>query len=266
MLDIMYIYICISKYVYVYFEGLDKKPRDADILCPDTHGRRRAKLTQRFEQRRLVCSFSRNRAPISRTRGWKSSPGFRQNLSAGNRCPIWGRSWGESSLQPFGCKLVRLQLGQISGGQHGHTSSFAAWPSPPGPRPDQIQNPKSKLQTARLDFGILDFGFWILDFGFWISDFGFWISDFGFWILDFGGFWILDFGFWILDFGFWISDFGFWISDFGFWIFGLLPTVWILHKISTSHADSGRRILGSLPRPRDVMTCTSPCLRYLGAG
>ena len=24
MLDIMYTYICISKYVYVYFEGLDK--------------------------------------------------------------------------------------------------------------------------------------------------------------------------------------------------------------------------------------------------
>ena len=54
------------------------------------------------------------------------------------------------------------------GGQHGHTSLFATWPSPPVPaRP----NPKSKLQTARLDFGF--FGFRILDFGFWISDFGF---------------------------------------------------------------------------------------------
>ena len=49
------------------------------------------------------------------------------------------------------------------------------------------------------------------------------------------------FGFWILDFGFWFLDFGFRILDFG-----LLPTVWILHKISTSHADSGRRI--SWPR------------------
>ena len=134
---------------------------------------------------------------------------------AGNRAPVSGktppRSWGESSLQPFGCKLVCLQLGQIQVAStaihlhllHGHR---------PRSRPDQIQNPKSKLQTARLDFG-----FWILDFGFWISDFGFWILDFGFRILDFG-FWILDFGFWILDFGFWILDFGFWISDFGFWI------------------------------------------------
>ena len=139
--------------------------------------------------------------------------------------PNLGRSWGESSLQPFGCKLVRLQLGQIQVAStarhlhllHGHR---------PRSRPDQIQNPKSKLQTARLDFG-----FWISDFGFWI--FNFWILDFGFWILDFvwislvfvlfvaapnGPVWILDLGFWISDFGFWILDFGFWISDFGFWI------------------------------------------------
>ena len=124
----------------------------------------------------------------------------------------------------------------------------------------------SKRPVWILDFGfrILDFGFWILDFGFWILDFGFRILDFGFWISDFG-FWISDFGFWILDqfslrpfcggpkrprldFGFWISDFGFWILDFGFWIldFGLglgsIDTVWILHKIFASHADSGRRI------------------------
>ena len=131
----------------------------------------------------------------------------------------------------------------------------------------------SKRPVWILDFGfrILDFGFRILDFGFWISDFGFWILDFGFWILDFGfrildfGFRILDFGFWIslvfvlfvaapndpvwiLDFGFRILDFGFWILDFGFRIldFGLglgsIDTVWILHKIFASHADSGRRI------------------------
>ena len=149
-------------------------------------------------------------------------------------------------------------------------SSFATWPSPPVPAQP---NPKSKIQTPNGPFGfwILDFGFRILDFGFWISDFGFWILDFGFWILDFGfwildfGFRILDFGFWVLDqfslrsfcggpkrprldFGFWISDFGFWILDFGFWILdfglglGLLRSVWILHKIFPSHADSGRRI------------------------
>ena len=162
--------------------------------------------------------------------------------------PNLGRSWGESSLQPFGCKLVRLQLGQIQVASaaihlhllHGHRPR--SWP-------DQIQNPNSKRPVW-----ILDFGFRILDFGFWTLDF-----DFGFWILDqFSlrsfcggpkrprldfGFWISDFGFWIWDFGFWISDFGIWILDFGFWIldFGLLPTVWILHKIFPCHADSGRR-------------------------
>ena len=152
--------------------------------------------------------------------------------------PNLGRSWGESSLQPFGCKLVRLQLGQIQVAStaihlhllHGHR---------PRSRPDQ--NPKSKIQTPNGPFGvwILDFGFWILDFGFRILDFGFWISDFGFWILyqfslrSFCGGPKrprLDFGFRILDFGFRILD------------FGLLPIVWVLHKIFPSHADSGRRI------------------------
>ena len=120
-------------------------------------------------------------------------------------------------------------------------------------RPDQIQNPKSKLQTGRLDFG-----FWILEFGVWILEFGFWSLEFGFWIWDFG-FWILDLGFWILEFGFWILDqfslrsfcggpkrrrldFGVWILDFGFGL-GLPNIVWILHKIFPCHADSGRRIL-----------------------
>ena len=191
--------------------------------------------------REVNPNFSGNWAPISRTRGWKSSPDFRQNPSAGNRCPIWAARGGNRALQPFGCKLVRLQLGQIQVAStpihlhllHGHR---------PRPRPDQIQNPNSKRPVWILDFGfwILDFGFWISDFGFWILDFGFWISDFGFWISDFGfrisdqfslrsfrggpkrprldfGFWISDFGFWILDFGFWILDFGFRILDFGFW-------------------------------------------------
>ena len=132
--------------------------------------------------------------------------------------PNLGRARGEPSLLPFGCKLVRLQLGQIrvaSTAIHHHLLHSHRLHS----RPDQVQNPKSKLQTGRLDFGfwILEFGFWSLEFGFWILDFGFWILDFGFWILDFG-FWILDLGFWILDFGFWILDFGVWILDFGFWI------------------------------------------------
>ena len=123
--------------------------------------------------------------------------------------PNLGRSWGESSLQPKGCRLARLQLGQIQVAStaihlhllHGHR---------PRSRPDQIQNPNSKRPVW-----ILDFGFWILDQFNLRSfccgpkrprlDFGFWISSFGFWILDFG-FWILDFGFRILDFGFWITS------------------------------------------------------------
>ena len=105
--------------------------------------------------------------------------------------PNLGRAWGEPSLLPFGCKVVRLQLGQIrvasTAIQHHLLHSHRL-----RPRPDQIQNPKSKLQTGRLDFGV------------WILEFGFWSLEFGVWILDFGS-WILEFGFWSLDFGFWIS-------------------------------------------------------------
>ena len=143
--------------------------------------------------------------------------------------PNLGRAWGESSLLPFGCKLVCLQLGQIrvaSTAIHHHLLHSHRLRS----RPDQIQNPKSKLQTGRLDFGFwsLVFGFWSLEFGVWILDLGFWILDLGFWILDLG-FWILDFGFWILDFGSWILDFGFWIS-LVFVLFVAAPNgaVWIL--------------------------------------
>ena len=201
--------------------------------------------------------------------------------------PNLGRARGESSLLPFGCKLVRLQLGQIrvaSTATHHHLLHSHRLHS----RPDQVQNPKSKIQTPNgpfgfwilefgfwsLEFGvwILDFGFWILDFGFWILDFGFWILDLGFWILDFGfwsldfGFWILDqfsirsfcggpkrrrldFGFWILEFGFWILDFGFWILDFGFWSldFGF----WIL--------DFGFWILVWM---RPYPTSFGSCIRY----
>ena len=135
--------------------------------------------------------------------------------------PNLGRAWGESSLLPLGCKLVCLQLGQIrvaSTAIHHHLLHSHRLRS----RPDQIQNPKSKLQTSRLDFG-----FWSLDFGFWSLEFGVWILDFGFRNLDFG-FWILEFGFWIsLVFvlfvaapngAVWILEFGFRILEFGFWI------------------------------------------------
>ena len=145
-------------------------------------------LTQRFQQHRLARSFSGNSAPISATQGRKFGP------RVGGIEPA--TFWLQACVPP---------TRQSSGG-HGHTSSFATWPSPLAPaRP----KPKSKTQTPNGPFG-----FWILDFGFWILDFGLWILDFGFRILDFG-FWILDFGFWTLDFGFWILDLGFWILVFG---------------------------------------------------
>ena len=194
MLDIMYIYIYIYIYLNIFMYILKAYMKTTWCWHP-------LPLHAWSAPREVNPNFSGNWAPISRTRGWKSSPDFRQNPSAGNRCPIWAARGGNRALQPFGCKLVRLQLGQIQVAStaihlhllHGHR---------PRPRPDQIQNPNSKRPVWILDFGfrILDFGFWILDFGFWILDFGFWISDFGFRILDFG-FWILDFGFWILDFG-----------------------------------------------------------------
>ena len=166
-------------------------------------------LTQRFQQRRLACSFSGNRAPISRTRGWKSSPDFRQNPP-----PEIGAQFGPlvGGTEPatFRLQACAPPTRPNSGGQRGHTSSFATWPSPPVPaRP----KPKSKIQTPNGPFG-----FWILEFGFWILEFGFWIFGFGFRNLDLdlildqfslrsfcGGPKRprLDFGFWILDFGFW---------------------------------------------------------------
>ena len=265
MLDTMYIYLHISKYIYVYFEGLHENHVMLTSFA----------LTRMVGAARSQPKFLRKLGPNFQNTGLEIEPRFPAKPLRRKSVPNLGRSWRESSLQPKGCKLVRLQLGQIQVAStaihlhllHGHR---------PRSRPDQIQNPKSKravwpnpkskIQTPNGPFGfwILDFGFRILDFGFWISDFGFWILDFGFWISDFG-FWISDFGFWIslvfvlfvaapngpvwiLDFGFWILDLGFWILDFGFWIldFGLglgsIDTVWILHKIFASHADSGRRI------------------------
>ena len=133
---------------------------------------------------------------------------------AGNRAPISGKTSPPEIGAQFGPRVggiepatFRLQACVLPtrpslGGQHGHTSSLATWPSPPTPaRP----KPKSKLQTGRLDFGV-----WSLDLGSWILDFGSWILEFGCWILDFGS-WIVEFGCWILDLGFWI----FWILDLG---------------------------------------------------
>ena len=201
-----------------------------------------------------MVGAARSEPNVSNSASWLAvspeiGPQFPEH-GAGNRAPISGKTPPPEIGAQFGPLMGGIEPATFrlqacapptrpnSGGQHGHTSSFATWPSPPVPaRP----NPKSKIQTPNgpfgfwiLDFGfrISDFGFWILDFGFWILDFGFWISDFGFWISDFGFWislvfvlfvaapngpvWILDFGFWILDFGFRISDFGFWILDFGF--------------------------------------------------
>ena len=168
-------------------------------------------LTRMVGAARSQPKFLRKLGPNFQNTGLEIEPRFPAKPLRRKSVPNLGRSWRESSLQPFGCKLVRLQLGQIQVAStaihlhllHGH-------------------RPRSRP-------GRLDFGFWISDFGFRILDFGFWISDFGFWILDFG-FWILDFGFWIsLVFVLlvaapngpvWILDFGFRISDFGFWILG----------------------------------------------
>ena len=209
-----------------------------------------------FARARMVGA-ARGQPNVSNSAAWLAvspeiGPQFPEH-GAGNRAPISGKTPQPEIGAQFGPLVggaepatFRLQAcapptRPNSGGQHGHTSSFATWPSPPVPAQP---NPKSKIQTPNGPFGfrILNFGFWISDFGFWILDFGFRILDCGFWILDFG-FRILDqfslrsfcggpkrpcldFGFWILDFGFWILDFGFRILDFGFW-------AWI--RITTTH-------------------------------
>ena len=199
-----------------------------------------------------LVGAARSQPNVSNNAAWLAvspeiGPQFPEH-GAGNRAPISGKTPPPEIGAQFGPLVGGIEPATFrlqacapptrpnSGGQHGHTSSFATRPSPPVPaRP----NPKSKIQTGRwvLGFGfrILDFGF--LDFGLRISDFGFWISDFGFWISGLvfvlfvaapnGPVWILDFGFWILDFGLGLGSVG---------------AVWILHKIFPSHADSGRRI------------------------
>ena len=188
----------------------------------------------------LARSFSGKWAPISTTRGRKSGLDFRQNPSAGNRCPIWAARGGESSLLPFGCKLVRLQLGQIrvaSTAIHHHLLHSHRLRS----RPDQIQNPNSKRAI------------WILEFGFWSLDFGSWILEFGVWILD--QFSLrsfcggpkrrrLDFGFWILvwmrpqptSFGSCIRCFHVTPTRVGGFVCVLVPRFWFpTHRMDPTH-------------------------------
>ena len=218
---------------------------DVDVSCICTHGRCHVMLTSlalthmvraaRCGPNVLSSAAWPAVSPEIGPRFPRHGAGNRGSISGKTPVPNLGRAWGESSLLPFGCKLVSLQLGQIrvaSTAIHHHLLHSHRLRS----RPDQIQNPNSKIQNPNGPFGfwILEFGFWSLDFGVWILDFGFWIWDLGFGILDFGV-WILDFGFWIslvfvlfvaapngavwiLDFGVWILDFGFWILDFGFWV------------------------------------------------
>ena len=202
MLDIMYIYICISKYVYVYFEGLDKNHVMLTSFA----------LTRMVGAREVNPTFRTTPPGLQFLR--KSGPQFPEH-GAGNRAPISGKTSPPEIGAQFGPLVGGIEPATFrlqacapptrpnSSGQHGHTSSFATWPSPPVPaRP----NPKSKIQTAhQIQNPKSKRAVWILDFGFWIWDFGFRILDFGFWISDFG-FWILDFGFRILDFGFWITS------------------------------------------------------------
>ena len=155
-------------------------------------------LTQRFEQRRLACSFLRKLGPNFQDTGLEIEPRFPAKPLRRKSVPNFGPCVGGIEPATIRLQACVLPTRPNSGGQHGHTSSFAARPSPPVlVRP----NPKSKLQTGRLDFG-----FWRWDFGFRILDSGFRILDFGFWIrLVFvlyvaapnGPVWILDLGFWI---------------------------------------------------------------------
>ena len=101
--------------------------------------------------------FLRKFGPDFRDTGPEIEPRFPAKPLRRKSVPNLGHAWGESNLRPFGCKPVCLQLGQGRVAStaihlhllHGHH---------PRPQPDRSQNPKSKLQTGRLDFGV-----WILD-------------------------------------------------------------------------------------------------------
>ena len=193
---------------------------DVDVSCICTHGRCHVMLTPLALTH--MVGAARCRPNVLSSAAWpvvspETEPRFPRH-GAGNRgsvsnktsrrqsVPNLVRPWVESSLLPFGCKLVSPPTRPKSGGQHGHTSSFATWPSPPAPtRP----NPNSKRAV------------WILEFGVWILGFGVWILVFWFWILEFG-FWIWGLGFWILA-QFSLRSFcgGPKTGRFGFWILGL---------------------------------------------
>ena len=88
--------------------------------------------------------FLRKLGPNFQNKGLEIEPRFPAKPLRRKSVHNLGRAWGESSLQPFGSKLARLQLGQIQVAStaihlhllHGHR---------PRSRPDQIQNPNSKL-------------------------------------------------------------------------------------------------------------------------
>ena len=179
----------ISKKNSVYFEGLHKKPTWCWHPLPLHAWSAPREVNPTFRTTPPGLQFLRKLGPNFQNTGLEIEPRFPAKPLRRKSVPNLGRSWGESK----GCRLVRLQLGQIQVASaaihlhllHGHR---------PRSRPDQIQNPNSKRPV-------------------WISDLGFWILDFGFWILDqfslrsFGGGPKrprLDFGFPIWDFGFWI--------------------------------------------------------------
>ena len=192
---------------------------DVDVSCICTHGRCHVMLTSLALTH--MVGAARCWPNVLSSAAWPAvspeiGPRFPAKPLRRKSVPNLGRAWGESSLLPFGCKLVCLQLGQIrlaSTAIHHHLLHGHRLRS----RPDQIQNPN------------LDLGFWSLDFGFWIS-----LVFVLFVAAPNGAVWILEFGFWSLDFGFWILDFG--LDE------ASTDIVWILHKIFPCHADSGRRI------------------------
>ena len=152
MLDIMYIYIyvCIYiyiyQYIYVYFEGLDKNHVMLTSLA----------LIDMVGAARCWPNVSNNAAWLAVSP--EIGPQF-PGRGAGNRAPISGktppaeigaqfgpRGGEESSLQPFGCKLVCFQLGQTRVASTAiHLRLLLVHGHRPQSRSGQIQNPNSKL-------------------------------------------------------------------------------------------------------------------------
>ena len=153
MMDIMYIYIYISKFIYVYFEGLIKTTWCWHPL-PLHAWSAPCKINPTFRTTPPGLQFLRKSGPNFQNTGLEIEPRFPAKPLRRKSVPNLGRSWGESSLQPFGCKLARLQLGQIQVASaaihlrllHGHR---------PRSRPDQIQNPKSEIQNRSTSVAFL---------------------------------------------------------------------------------------------------------------